>query len=96
MTQQKLVSKERVGAKVLKRHDPAKSPYERLVASSVLSAARQAALTRSRNRLRPAALQREIRALCAQLETLALAKAPAPYRPVNRAFNARRQAEGSS
>lgn len=95
LTQQKLVFKERVGAKVRKRHDPAQSPYERLVASGILSPAARAALTRSRNRLRPTALQREIRALCAELETLALAKAPAPYRPVNRAFNQPRQAEGS-
>ena len=96
LTQQKLILKERVGAKVTKRHDAAKSPYERLVASGMLPPARQAALTRARNRLRPAALQREISALCRQLESHALAKAPAPYRPVNRAFNERRQAEGFS
>jgi hypothetical protein len=96
LTQQQLVFKERVGAKVTKRHDAAKSPYERLVASGVMSPARQAVLTRTRNRLEPAALQRQIRALCTDLETLAITKAPAPYRPVNRAFNERRQAEGSS
>lgn len=96
LTQQKLVFKERVGAKVLKRHDHAQSPYERLLAAGVLSPAGKAALTRQRNALKPAALQRQIRALCTQLETMALAKAPAPYRPVNRAFNQRRQAEGST
>jgi hypothetical protein len=96
LTQQKLVFKERVGAKVTKRHDAAQSPYERLVGAGVLSPARKAALTRQRNGLKPAALQRQIRALCQELQTLALTKAPAPYRPVNRAFNQRRQAEGST
>jgi hypothetical protein len=95
LTQQKLVFKERVGAKVTKRHDGAKSPYERLTASGVLSPGRQAALTRSRNRLKPAALQHQIRALCTELETIAITKAPGVHRPVNRAFNAHRQAEGS-
>ncbi len=78
LTQQKLVFKERVGAKVTLRHDAAQSPYERLVAADVLSSARRAALTRQRNSLKPAALQRQIRALCHELQTLSLTKAPAP------------------
>ncbi len=95
-TQQKLVERRREGAKVIKRHDRARTPAERLAATGVLSPARKAALTRARNALRPGELQRDIEGLCARLEHLALAKAPATYRPVNRAFNAPRQAEGSS
>ncbi|MDA8292303.1 MAG: transposase family protein [Actinomycetota bacterium] len=86
LAQQKLVSRTRVGAKVLKRHDAAKTPYERVLASGVLSPAKRAALTRSRNGLHPGELQREIARLCGQLERLALAKTAAPQRAVNRAF----------
>ena len=86
LAQQKLVSRERVGAKVIKRHDAAQTPYERVLASGVLSPAKRAALTRSRNGLHPGELQREIARLCGQLERLALAKTAAPQRTVNRAF----------
>ncbi|MGH8276934.1 MAG: integrase catalytic domain-containing protein, partial [Steroidobacteraceae bacterium] len=87
-TQQKLVSRERVGAKVHKRHDAAATPLERATRSGVLTPGRRGALTRARNAIRPGELQREIARLCAQLERIALAKAPAPQRAVNRAFNA--------
>ena len=53
LTQQKLVQRERIGAKVLKRHDAAVTPLERTIASGVLSPARRGALTRARNTLRP-------------------------------------------
>ncbi len=85
-TQQKLVFSERNGAKVTKRHDRAQSPYERLVAAGVLSPARRAALTRSRNHLRPGDHQRQIAELTTQLERLALSKTGPPPRAVNRAF----------
>jgi len=87
LTQQKLVRRERVGSKIIKRHDPATTPLERTIRSGVLTPARQGALTRSRNALRPGEIQREISRLCAQLERLALSKAPAPQRAINRTFN---------
>jgi hypothetical protein len=87
LTQQKLIESTRVGAKVIKRHDAASSPYQRLVAAEVLSPARKAALTRARNALHPGQVQREIDRLCTQLERLALSKAGPPPRAVNRAFN---------
>lgn len=88
MTQQKLVRRERQGAKVIKRHDQAATPFERAVRLKVLSPHKQAALTRARNNLHPGQLQREIEGLCARLQRLALSKlaVPAP-RVVNRAFN---------
>jgi len=86
LAQQKLLSRERVGAKVIKRHDAAQTPYERASGLDVLSAAQRGALTRRRNSLHPGQLQREIARLCAQLEQLALAKTAAPQRAVNRAF----------
>jgi hypothetical protein len=88
LTQQKLVRRERIGSKVIKRHDPAATPLERVVRSGVLSSQQRGAITRARNRLRPGELQREIARLCAQLERLALAKIAAPQRAVNRSFNA--------
>ena len=88
LTQQKLVRRERIGSKVIKRHDPAATPLERVVRSGVLSSQQRGAITRARNRLRPGELQREIARLCAQLERLALAKTAAPQRAVNRTFNA--------
>jgi Integrase core domain len=87
LTQQKLLTRTRVGAKVIKRHDAAATPYQRAIDAGVLTPARQGALTRKRNSLHPGHLQREIARLCDQLERLALTKAPAPTRAVNRAFN---------
>lgn len=85
-TQQKLISRERVGAKVIKRHDPAQTPHQRALDAGVLTPARKAALTRTLNALRPGELQRRIDALATQLERLALTKTTAPPRPINRAF----------
>ncbi len=92
-TQQKLVGKERIGAKVTKRHDAAATPLERTIRAGVLSAAQQGALTSARNALHPGELKREIDRLCTRLERLALSKSPAPQRAVNRAFNASKHPE---
>ncbi len=86
LTQQQLVVRERVGSKVIKRHDAAATPLERAIRSGALTPAKKAALTRQRNAMRPGELQREITRLCDQLERLALAKTAAPTRSVNRAF----------
>ena len=93
LTQQKLLTRQRVGAKVIKRHDTATTPYQRVINAKVLSPAQRGALTRARNTLQPGVLQREIARLCAQLERLALSKTSAPPRAVNRAFKDPRQAE---
>jgi hypothetical protein len=86
-TQQKLISRQRVGAKIIKRHDPARTPHQRTLDAGVLTPAKKAALTRARNAIRPGELQRHIEALTARLERLALTKNTVPPRPVNRAFN---------
>ena len=85
-TQQKLISRERVGAKVIKRHDRAQTPPQRALDAGVLTTARKAALTRVRNTIRPGQLQRDIGALTARLERLALSKTTAAPRAINRAF----------
>jgi hypothetical protein len=86
LTQQKLTSRTRVGAKVIKRHDSAQSPYQRLLATGSLAPGKQAALTRARNALHPTGHQAEIARLATQLQRLALAKTGPPPRAVNRAF----------
>jgi hypothetical protein len=87
--QQKLISRERVGAKVIKRHDRAQTPHQRALASGLLTPAKKAALTRTLNQLRPGELQREIDTLAARLQHLALTKTTTPPRTINRAFNHR-------
>jgi hypothetical protein len=87
LTQQKLLSRERQGAKVIKRHDEAMTPYARLIEARALRPAEQSVLTRTRNALHPGEVQRQIARLCTQLERLALSKSPAGTRPVNRTFN---------
>ena len=91
--QQKLISRERVGAKVIKRHDPAQTPYRRALASGLVTPARKAALTRALNQLHPGELQREIDTIVARLERIALTKTTAPSRAINRAFNKRDRPE---
>jgi len=91
--QQKLISRERVGAKIIKRHDRARTPHQRALDASVLTPAQKGALTRARNAISPGQLQRRIDALAAQLERLALSKTTATPRRVNRAFNQRDRPE---
>jgi hypothetical protein len=88
-TQQQLISRERVGAKVIKRHDAAQTPRDRALAAGVLTPARKAALTRALNQIHPGNLQRQIDTLAARLEHLALTKTTAPHRRINHAFNHR-------
>jgi len=86
-TQQKLISRERVGSKVIKRHDAAQTPHQRALAAGVITPVNKAALTRALNQLQPGRVQRQIDTLAARLERLALSKTTAPARAVNRAFN---------
>ncbi len=90
LAQQKLVSRERQGAKVIKRYDAAKTPVERAIASGELSKATVAKLGRWTAAIKPKELASRIEALTERLEHLALNKAPAtPRLPVNEAFNTR-------
>jgi transposase InsO family protein len=63
----KLVSKERVGAKVRKVYDQAATPYQRLLSSGVLTAAEQARLTRIYPVLNPIDLRAKIESVLRQL-----------------------------
>jgi hypothetical protein len=56
----KLIAKERVGAKVTKRHDRAATPYERLIAPGALDEATAARLAYEYLALNPAKLRRRL------------------------------------
>jgi len=84
--QQKLVSRERVGAKIIKRHETAQTPHQRAIAAGALTPHRKAVLTRTLNELRPGRLQRQIDTLAEKLERLAIRKTPTPIRAVNNQF----------
>ena len=68
----KLVSKERDGARVRKRYDTAQTPYQRLLATGVLTPEQQAAVVTLAERINPVALRarrdHELRALWALAE----------------------------
>lgn len=79
--QQKLVSKVRRGAKVSKKYDRASTPYQRAMRHPKVTKKAKAAMTRTYKKINPAAVQREIQALTAELLTLTTAKAEARARP---------------
>ena len=89
LANQKLVSKQRDGAKVIKRYDRAQTPFERALAAGVLDDEGRRRLTEAMDAVRPGELSRAIAELTTRLERLALRKVPAPVKPrVNRDFNA--------
>jgi hypothetical protein len=55
----KLLSKHRVGSKVIKRYDTARTPYQRVLEAGVLAPAAQQALTAEQEALDPIALARD-------------------------------------
>ena len=66
----KLIGKERVGAKLRKRYDVARTPYQRLRDCRELSLSRRQRLEAEHARVRPLALKRRLDAAVAQLEQL--------------------------
>ena len=88
LAQQKLVFKQRHGAKVTKKYDRASTPFARTSARTGISDACRSEMEKTMDSIRPGELYRQIQDLTAQLERLALTKAPAAVKPrVNRAFN---------
>ena len=72
--QQKLVSKVGDGAKVTKRYDTATTPFRRAVNHPDTTVDRMAALARTHALINPAATQRQIHALAAQLLNMTTSK----------------------
>ncbi len=67
----KLVKKERVGAKVVKRYDTAQTPYQRVLASQILTEERRDLLSREYQSLNPVRLRGQIDAALEELWALA-------------------------
>jgi hypothetical protein len=76
---EKLVSKQRLGARVRRVFDRPQTPYQRLGAAEVLSPAKRDELETLYQRLNPLQLQRELEAALDRLWALA---APDPLRPL--------------
>ena len=72
--QQKLISKVRDGAKITKKYDRAQTPYARALAHPTVKPLPRRRLTAQHASFNPAAVQRQIQALSADLLTLATAK----------------------
>ena len=88
--QQKLVSKIRHGAKVSKKHDKAATPFHRAIDHPNTTVERIVALTRTYSLINPAATQRQIQALTAQLLTMTISKAgPTAKAQVNKRARSR-------
>jgi Integrase core domain len=73
--QQKLMSKVRHGAKVSKKYDTAATPFHRAIDHPTMTVDRIAALARILALINPAATQRQIQALSAQLLKITTSKA---------------------
>src|SRR5664279_5493863 len=80
--QQKLISKTRIGAKVIKKYDTAQTPYQRVIASPHVSKKIKTALTRQYRQLNPAQIRRDILALNDELLDLVKAKHQPSQLPV--------------
>ena len=88
LPQQKLVFKQRNGAKVTKRYDTATTPHQRAITREDMRKMPIIRMNAEFKRVHPAAQSRQILALTGRLETLALAKKPATVKPVvNHAVN---------
>ena len=87
LPQQKLLEKQRRGAKVTKKHDAPATPHQRAIRHETMRKRPIIGMNAAFKRIKPAALSRQILALTAELETLALAKKPAPVRKINTAWN---------
>jgi Integrase core domain len=73
--QQKLISKVRDGAKVSKKYDTATTPFHRAIDYPTMTVDRIEALARTHALINPAATQRQIQALTAQLLKMTTSKA---------------------
>jgi Integrase core domain. len=79
--QQKLLSKQRQGAKVIKKYDVATTPYSRATGRKEVTAAAKERLVGIDAELNPAALQRQVQALSSELLNLTTSKAAKRQKP---------------
>jgi hypothetical protein len=97
LAQQKLVFKQRNGAKVTKKYDEATTPHKRAGVYECVTTECRTLMDAAMAEISPGSLYRQIQGLTHELESMALAKAPAPIKPkVNRSFNQDLKAEVSA
>ena len=94
--QQKLLSKVRNGAKVIKKYHPATTPHRRATTHPSVTDEDKAILADAYAELNPAAVQRDIQALTERLLTITTSKACAPAKPTARASRTRASAHEST
>ena len=82
LPQQKLVFKQRHGAKVTKKYDTATTPHHRALGHETMRKRPIIQMNAQFKRIKPGALSRQILALTGELETMALAKRAAERKPV--------------
>ncbi|CCG04308.1 DDE-type integrase/transposase/recombinase [Blastococcus saxobsidens] len=92
LAQQKLVSKVRDGAKVTKRYDRPTTPHRRAERHDAVTAEDKTIMKDALIGLNPAAIQRQIQALTAELLTLTTSKARAAAKPPVQAITTRASA----
>ncbi|NNN20645.1 MAG: hypothetical protein HKL80_01410 [Acidimicrobiales bacterium] len=78
----KLISKTRNGAKVTKKYDLAKSPFQQANIYKSTSAKSKLIMKKTMDKLHPGALSRHIKDLAGKLQKMSLSKAPAARKPV--------------
>src|SRR5665648_81211 len=81
LAQQKLISKVRDGAKVTKKYDVPTTPHRRAERHKEVSTQDKTIMKDTLTGLNPAAIQRQIQALTAELLTLTTSKASARHKP---------------
>lgn len=81
LPQQKLISKTRQGAKITKKYDHPTTPCNRAQAHPGVGVEDKTIVADTMAQVNPAAVQRQIQALTAQLLTLTTSKAAAPGKP---------------
>jgi len=81
LAQQKLISKVRDGAKVTKKYDVPTTPHRRAGRHDAVTTQDKTIMEETLPGLNPAAIQRQIQALTAQLLTLTTSKGGATHRP---------------
>jgi hypothetical protein len=96
LPQQKLISKIRQGAKVTKKYDVATTPHRRADRHATVSAPAKKAMNEVLVELNPAAIQRQIQALTAELLALTTSKAAASDKPPITARHPRASAREST
>jgi len=88
LPQQKLATKQRYGAKVIKHYDAPATPHQRAIKHPQVRKRPIITMNAAFKRIRPAHLQRDILHLTGELEKLSLnKKAPPPKPPVNTRWN---------